>query len=140
MVESTFEQFAPWGIVGIAILSLVYALLLRQTVLKKDKGTEKMQEVWNGIRVGADAYLSRQLRTILPLIGILAVLLFLSVYVIKPSAEAVKVFGQGAQLTVAVGRMCAFMLGASFSLIVGQFGMRMAVQAMFVSPPRLEEA
>ena len=129
MVESTFEQFAPWGIVGIAILSLVYALLLRQTVLKKDKGTEKMQEVWNGIRVGADAYLSRQLRTILPLIGILAVLLFLSVYVIKPSAEAVKVFGQGAQLTVAVGRMCAFMLGASFSLIVGQFGMRMAVQA-----------
>ena len=129
MVESTFEQFVPWAIIGIAILSLIYALLLRRTVLKRDKGTEKMQEVWNGIRVGADAYLNRQLRTILPMIGILAVLLFLSVYVIKPSAEAVEKFGQAAQLTVAVGRMAAFMLGASFSLIVGQFGMRMAVQA-----------
>jgi K(+)-stimulated pyrophosphate-energized sodium pump len=119
----------PWVIVGIALLSLIYALWLRSTVLKKDKGTEKMQEVWNGIRVGADAYLNRQLRSILPLIGVLAVLLFLSVYVVKPSAEAVEVFGKGAQLTVAVGRMAAFVLGASFSLIVGQFGMRMAVQA-----------
>ena len=129
MLESPFEQMVPWVIVGIAILSLVYALWLRGTVLKKDKGTEKMQEVWNGIRVGADAYLSRQLRTILPLIGVLAALLFLSVYVVKPSAEAVEVFGHGAQLTVAVGRMAAFILGACFSLIVGQFGMRMAVQA-----------
>ena len=129
MVESTFEQFAPWAIIGIALLSLIYALLLRRTVLKKDKGTEKMQEVWNGIRAGADAYLNRQLRTILPFIGILAVLLFLSVYVIKPSAEAVEVFGPGAQIIVALGRACAFILGASFSLIVGQFGMRMAVQA-----------
>jgi K(+)-stimulated pyrophosphate-energized sodium pump len=120
---------APWAIIGIAILSLLYALWLRGTVLKKDKGTEKMQEVWNAIRVGADAYLSRQLRTILPFIGILAVLLFFSVYIVKPSAEAVQVFGKGAQLTVAVGRMAAFVLGASFSLIVGQFGMRMAVQA-----------
>jgi len=125
----TFESMAPWGIIGIAILSLLYALWLRGTVLKKDKGTEKMQEVWNAIRVGADAYLNRQLRSILPLIGILAVLLFFSVYVVKPSAEAVQVFGKGALLTVAVGRMAAFVLGASFSLIVGQFGMRMAVQA-----------
>jgi K(+)-stimulated pyrophosphate-energized sodium pump len=129
LVGTAFEQFAPWGIIGIAILSLVYALLLRRTVLKKDKGTEKMQEVWNGIRVGADAYLTRQLKTILPMIAILGVLLFLSVYVIKPSAEAVEKFGQAAQITVAVGRMAAFILGASFSLIVGQFGMRMAVQA-----------
>jgi K(+)-stimulated pyrophosphate-energized sodium pump len=125
----TFEGMAPWAIVGVAILSLLYALWLRGTVLKKDKGTEKMQEVWNAIRVGADAYLDRQLRSILPFIGILAVLLFFSVYVVKPSAEAVQVFGKGAQLTVAVGRMAAFVLGASFSLIVGQFGMRIAVQA-----------
>ena len=129
MVETTFEMFAPWAIIGIAILSLVYALLLRRTVLKKDKGTEKMQEVWNGIREGADAYLTRQLRTILPFIGILAVLLFLSVYIIKPSTEATEVFGPSAQIIVAVGRACAFILGACFSLIVGQFGMRMAVQA-----------
>jgi len=56
---TTFERFVPWAIIGIAILSLLYALWLRGTVLKKDKGTEKMQEVWNAIRVGADAYLNR---------------------------------------------------------------------------------
>ena len=130
MVEfGAFEALAPWAIIGIAVISLLYAWWLRGTVLRKDKGTEKMQEVWNAIRVGADAYLNRQLRTILPFIGILAVLLFFSVYVVKPSPEATQVFGNNAQLTIAVGRMAAFILGASFSLIVGQYGMRMAVQA-----------
>ena len=98
-------------------------------VLKKDKGTPKMQEVWSAIRVGADAYLTRQLRTILPLIGMLAVALFFSVYVVQPTPEATEVFGKNAQIIIAVGRMLAFVLGASFSLIVGQYGMRMAVQA-----------
>ena len=88
-----------------------------------------MQEVWNAIRVGADAYLSRQLRTILPIIGILAIGLFFSVYIVQPTQEAIDVFGKNAQITIAVGRMAAFVLGASFSLLVGQFGMRMAVQA-----------
>lgn len=126
---STFETTIPWVIIGIAIISLLYALWLRGGVLKKDKGTDKMQEVWNAIRVGADAYLNRQLRRILPLIGLLAIALFFSVYVVQPTTEATEVFGKNAQIIIAVGRMLAFILGASFSLIVGQYGMRMAVQA-----------
>ena len=129
MAVSMFETMAPWGIIAIAIAALLYAIWLRQGVLRKDKGTAKMQEVWNAIRVGADAYLTRQLRTILPLIAVLAAALFFSVYVVKPSPEAAQVFGDKAQIIVAVGRMVAFILGASFSLMVGQFGMRMAVQA-----------
>ena len=125
----SFEALVPWAIIGIAIISLLYAWWLRGGVLKKDKGTEKMQEVWNAIRVGADAYLNRQLRTILPLIAVLAGALFFSVYVVQPTAEATEVFGTNAQFIIAVGRMLAFVLGASFSLIVGQYGMRMAVQA-----------
>jgi len=125
----SFETVVPWGIICIAIASLLYAWWLRGGVLKKDKGTAKMQEVWNAIRVGADAYLNRQLRRILPLIGVLAIALFFSVYVVKPTPEALEVFGDRAQIIVAVGRMLAFILGASFSLIVGQYGMRMAVQA-----------
>jgi K(+)-stimulated pyrophosphate-energized sodium pump len=125
----TFEGIVPWAIIGIAVISLLYAYWLRGAVLRKDKGTSKMQEVWNAIRVGADAYLNRQLRRILPLIGVLAVALFFSVYVVQPTSEATEVFGTNAQLIVAVGRMLAFILGASFSLIVGQYGMRIAVQA-----------
>jgi K(+)-stimulated pyrophosphate-energized sodium pump len=129
MNVATFEEVIPWVIIGIAIISLLYAWWLRGSVLKKDKGTAKMQEVWNAVRVGADAYLSRQLRSILPLIALLAVALFFSVYVVAPTPEALEVFGTNAHIVIAVGRMLAFILGASFSTIVGQYGMRMAVQA-----------
>ncbi len=124
-----FERIVPWLVIAIAIISLLYAWFLRSLVMKKDKGTARMQEVWNAIREGADAYLGRQLRTILPLIGILAVALFLSVYVAPPSLEAREMFHDDATIIVAIGRTIAFILGASFSLIVGQYGMRMAVQA-----------
>ena len=126
---SPFEQIAIVGVLSVAFISLLYAWLLRGSVLKKDKGTPKMQEVWDAIRVGANSYLNRQLRTILPLIGLLMVLLFLSVYVVPPSPEATGEFGKNAQIVVAIGRTIAFIMGASFSLTVGQLGMRMAIQA-----------
>jgi K(+)-stimulated pyrophosphate-energized sodium pump len=126
---NNFEQVAIVGVLITAFISLLYAWLLRGNVLKKDKGTAKMQEVWDAIRIGANSYLSRQLKTILPLIGILTVVLFLSVYVVPPSQEATGEFGANAQIIVAVGRTIAFIMGASFSLLVGQLGMRMAIQA-----------
>jgi len=124
-----FEQLAVLFVLMTALISLVYAWLLRGTVMKKDKGTPQMQEVWNAIRIGADSYLSRQLKTILPAIILLAVALFFSVYVIPPSQEALKEFPQNTQMVVAIGRMVAFIMGATFSLMVGQLGMRMAIQA-----------
>ena len=130
---NNFEQVAVVFVLVAAFISLAYAWWLRGIVLKKDKGTAKMQEVWNAIRIGANAYLGRQLRTILPLIGILTLVMFFSVYVVPPSLEAqeeFKAFGdQGVKLIIAVGRTIAFIMGASFSLMVGQWGMRMAVQA-----------
>ncbi|CAG0931124.1 K(+)-stimulated pyrophosphate-energized sodium pump [Thermoflexales bacterium] len=126
---NTFEQIAIVCVVITAFISLGYAWWLRGKVLKNDKGTAKMQEVWNAIRIGAESYLSQQLRTILPLIGVLMVLMFLSVGVVPPSREAVEEFGESAQLFVAFGRTIAFIMGASFSLLVGQLGMRMAIQA-----------
>ncbi len=130
---NNFEQISIVFVLMAAFLSLGYAWWLRGVVLKKDKGTAKMQEVWNAIRIGANSYLGRQLRTILPLIGILTLVMFFSVYVVPPSLEAAqefKVFGdQGTKLIIAFGRTVAFIMGASFSLMVGQLGMRMAVQA-----------
>jgi K(+)-stimulated pyrophosphate-energized sodium pump len=129
---NSFEQIAIISVLVVAFISLLYAWLLRGTVLKKDKGTSKMQEVWDAIRVGADSYLSRQLKTILPAVGILFVALFLSVYVVPVSQEALLEFPSSiynTKLIMAFGRAIAFIMGASFSLLVGQLGMRMAIQA-----------
>src|SRR5512139_3744957 len=127
---NSFEQIAICGVMLTAFISLWYAWMLRKVVLKKDKGTPKMQEIWNAIRLGADSYLKTQLKKILPIIGGLTVALFLSVYVVPASREAVAEFGQkNAQIIVAIGRTIAFIMGASFSLLVGQLGMRMAIQA-----------
>src|SRR5450759_2729157 len=127
---SDFEQIAIVSVLVVAFISLLYAWILRGTILKKDKGTMKMQEVWNAIRIGAESYLSRQLKTILPAIVLLGIALFFSVYVVMPSVEAVHEFGAAnATIIVAIGRTIAFIVGAFFSLIVGQLGMRMAIQA-----------
>lgn len=129
---SLFEIISIWCVLGISFIGLGYALFLRKQILKQDKGTQKMQEVWNAISEGANAYLNRQLKTILPLIAIFTVVLFFSVYIIPPSDEAMERFSQfdkdQIRLILGFGRAIAFIMGACFSLIVGQFGMRMAVQ------------
>jgi K(+)-stimulated pyrophosphate-energized sodium pump len=132
MNASVFEIVAIWGVLLIAFMGLGYALLLRKQIMRQDKGTTQMQEVWGAIRTGADAYLARQLKSILPLILVLTGVLFFSVYVIPPSDEALKRFSNFTpdmvRLIVGLGRAAAFVMGAFFSLTVGQFGMRMAVE------------
>ncbi len=128
-----FETISVWVVLGIAIVGLLYAILLRRQVLANDKGTAKMIEVWDAIRQGADAYLSQQLRTILPLIVILTFAMFFSVYIVPPTAAALERFGNltpsQVRMVIGLGRAGAFIMGALFSLTVGQIGMRMAVQA-----------
>ena len=126
---NTFEQIAIVLVLVVAFIALGYAWILRGIVMKKDKGTAKMQEVWNAIRIGADSYLGRQLKSILPTIVVLTIALFFSVYVVKPSEQASLEFPNNTQLIIAIGRSIAFVVGATFSLLVGQLGMRMAIQA-----------
>jgi K(+)-stimulated pyrophosphate-energized sodium pump len=127
------EAIAIWAVFGVAILGLLYALVLRSQILREDKGTEKMQEVWGWIKDGANAYLQKQLRSILPLIAVLTVALFFSVYIVPPSPEAIERFAgmskDTVRLIIGVARALAFVMGAGFSLTVGQIGMRMAVEA-----------
>jgi K(+)-stimulated pyrophosphate-energized sodium pump len=129
---TVFETIALWTVLGIALLGLAYALFLRRQIMAEDRGSSKMIEVWESIKQGAEAYLSRQLKTILPLIILLTFALFFSVYIVPPSAEALERFpGLGpseVKLVIGLGRAGAFVLGALFSMLVGQFGMRMAVQ------------
>jgi K(+)-stimulated pyrophosphate-energized sodium pump len=130
---SLFEQYAIYAVLAIAIVGLGYAVFLRAQILREDKGDQRMQEVWGWIREGADAYLGRQLTSILPLIVVLTIALFFSVYIVPPSPEATQRFAGASDATVrlyiGIARALAFVMGAGFSLTVGQIGMRMAVQA-----------
>jgi K(+)-stimulated pyrophosphate-energized sodium pump len=130
---TSLEQTAIWAVFCVAILGLAYAVFLRNQILKEDKGSTKMQEVWGAIRDGADAYLRRQLRSILPLVIVLTIALFLSVYIVPPTPEAMERFAgldeSRVRLIIGLARAAAFVMGAGFSLAVGQIGMRMAVQA-----------
>lgn len=125
------EQIMVFLVIGAAIVSLVYASWLWSGVKAKDKGTEQMVAVWSAVREGALAYLNRQLRTVVPILAVLTILLFGSVYIVPPTAGALQVFGteENARVWVAVGRTVAFVMGGSFSLVVGQLGMRVAVNA-----------
>ena len=148
---TSFEQIAIWSVLVTAIIGLLYAIFLRSQILKEDKGTEKMQEVWGAIRDGADTYLRKQLKSIIPLILVLTIALFASVFIVPPTPEASEWYcgvfkglsiedakvcseslspedSQQVRLIIGFGRAFAFVLGASFSLMVGQIGMRMAVQ------------
>ena len=129
---TTFEMYAIWAVFGVAWLGLAYALFLRAQILREDKGTQQMQEVWGAICDGADAYLKRQLKSILPIIAILTLALFLSVYIVEPTPEALERFKgldeNAVRLIIGLARAAAFVVGAGFSLTVGQIGMRMAVE------------
>ncbi len=125
---TSFESTAIYTVLVVAVISLVYAYMLFRNVMAEDKGTERMIRIWTAVKDGADAYLGQQLRTILPFVGILVFALFGSVWIAKPTPEAVEMFGNNARITIAIGRAVAFILGALFSLTVGQLGMRMAVQ------------
>ncbi|KKS03343.1 MAG: K(+)-insensitive pyrophosphate-energized proton pump [candidate division WWE3 bacterium GW2011_GWF2_41_45] len=126
---STFEVASLFGVLGIALLGLYYAFYLRRQILSIPLPEGKMREVWGGIKEGAEAYLASQWRIIRNMIGVLVVVLFLSVWVVQPSAEATEVFGANAKIIVAVGRALAFLAGAIFSAMVGRLGMRMAIDA-----------
>src|SRR5262245_61634443 len=125
---SEFEKGAVLVVLAIAILGIIYAFWLRAQILRQDKGTPRMQEVWGFIKAGANAYLSRQFRTIAILIVVLTFVLAASVLVVPPTREAEEMFGANATLYVAIGRAIAFLMGALFSYTVGYVGMNVAVE------------
>ena len=109
---SAGEVIALWSVLGTAVAGLLYAFMLMGQILKEDQGTAEMQKIAAAIRVGANAYLSRQFRTIVFLILLLTAALY---------------FTAGEQ-HVALGRALAFLMGSIFSGVVGFAGMNLAVR------------
>src|SRR5690606_33580166 len=97
----------------IAAAALLLSWLLRQGVLKKDDGTDRMREIAAAVQEGAAAYLNRQLRTL----GLFAVVVFALLFLLPGDGE------------VRLGRSLFFLLGAFCSASIGYMGMWLAVRA-----------
>ena len=114
-ITFTTPVYEALGFVLLAALAaLVYGFILRAQVLKLSAGSAAMQEVGEAIRSGALAYLAKQVRTMLPLVGILAVALFFFYF---------HQYG----VVIAAGIAVAFLAGVTLSYTAGYIGMGMAV-------------
>lgn len=100
-------------IAAIAVVSLVFALVLRRQVLAAGEGTVRMQEIALAVQEGASAYLNRMFRTLV----LFAVLVFALLFLL-PGDTGIK-----------VGRSIFFLLGAGFSAAIGYLGMWLATRA-----------
>jgi K(+)-stimulated pyrophosphate-energized sodium pump len=112
----TNEEIMLWIVIATALGALLYAVLLARQTLKEKTGTGNMLQVWRAISEGANAYLKKQIKSILLIIIVLAVVLYLSSVLV------------GGPPSIAIGRALAFVMGVAFSGMVGFIGMNMAVK------------
>jgi len=112
-------------VIAISCFSLLFAVYLARYVVQREMGTEKMQEISNAIKEGAEAFLSRQNRTIVTLAALLAVLIFvLYAYVRAPNpADPVP------PVQLAFWTTFSFILGALCSVTAGYIGMWVSIRA-----------
>jgi K(+)-stimulated pyrophosphate-energized sodium pump len=102
-------------IVGvIALVALVMAVVFRKQVLAAGEGTENMRTIARAVQEGANAYLTRQFRTL----AIFAAIAFLALLALPADDTTVRIF-----------RSLFFLVGAGFSATVGYLGMNLAVRA-----------
>ena len=111
---SGFENTMLYIILGISLLALGYAFMLVRAVLAKDEGTDRMKEISLAIREGANAYLTRQFKTLSYFVIVLTGVLLLL---------------EAPSMGIRIARSVAFLLGAVFSAVIGFVGMGLAVRA-----------
>src|SRR4051812_5455641 len=98
----------------IALGALAMAYMFRQEVLAAGEGTDNMKNIAHAVQEGANAYLTRQFRTL----AVFAVLAFLLLLALPADDVTVRIF-----------RSVFFLVGAGFSATVGYLGMNLAVRA-----------
>ena len=98
----------------IALAALAMAWMFRTEVLTADEGTDNMKNIAHAVQEGANAYLTRQFRTL----GIFAAVAFVALLALPAD-----------DIGVRIGRSIAFLFGAGFSSAVGYLGMSLAVQS-----------
>ncbi len=120
---------AVLGLVGIAM-----AYMLSQSVLKNDRGSEGMKEVQDAIEDGARAYLTKQIKMMIPFILILMVLLFaLNFGSLKATAALVS-------LTFVLGVISSYASGFAGMIMAVKGNARVAAAALTSNKKALEIA
>jgi K(+)-stimulated pyrophosphate-energized sodium pump len=111
-------------ILGISVLGLLFAAYLIRDVMRRDTGSEKMQEISNAIKLGAEAFLRRQNKTILYLALSLAAL----IYILYAFVRAHNVHDPASASALAFWTTLSFLLGALCSVAAGYMGMWTAIR------------
>src|ERR1700712_101275 len=84
----------------IALAALAMAAMFRKEVLGAGEGTDNMKNIAHAVQEGANAYLTRQFRTL----GIFAAIAFVGLLALPADDTAVR-----------IGRSVFFLVGAGFS-------------------------
>ena len=99
----------------LGLLALIFAVYLYFSVKKQSPGNEKMQELSNAIRQGAMAFLKSEYKVLVVFVVIITILLFIASFI--PGSN------------MSWGLSVAFVIGAIFSAVTGNIGMRVATMA-----------
>src|SRR6185436_13272379 len=111
-------------VLAISVLSLVVAGLLARHVLSADTGKPEMREISDAIRVGAEAFLSRQYRTI-GVLSLAAAAAIFGFYFYNRNVPNIAQMGAGTAWKVTL----SFFTGALCSAIAGYIGMFVSIRA-----------
>ncbi|MGB1145786.1 MAG: sodium-translocating pyrophosphatase [Schleiferiaceae bacterium] len=98
----------------LGIVGLVYMFVLRSWVVKQDTGTEKMSKLASYVKEGAMAFLNAEYRILAVFVVIAGILLGIISSVVETTHWFIVV---------------AFVIGAVFSAVAGNIGMRIATDA-----------
>jgi len=112
-------------IFGISVFGLLFAVYLIRDVLKRDTGTSRMREISDAIKAGAEAFLSRQYRTIIYLAFALACL----IYILYAFVRAGSAHDPASPAELALWTTVSFVLGALCSIAAGYMGMWVAIRS-----------
>ncbi len=112
-------------VIAVSFGSLLFAVYLARWVLRKDTGTQAMQEISNAIKEGAEAFLARQNKTIVTLAIVLAALIFILYGFVRTPNSA----DPAPPLELAFWTTLSFVLGALCSVIAGYIGMWVSIRS-----------
>lgn len=111
---------------GIGFIGLATAFFLSRWVMNKGTGSTSMQRISNAIKLGAEAFMRRQFKTIAVLAAVIAVILFVGYGFLRQSRSFDPV---DSSLLLAFWITLSFLLGALCSLIAGYIGMWISIRA-----------